>query len=500
MTRGTVLALLAAMAGGAAAGPALQLRVDEAGAARAAHATLLSTGASSHFGECDGGEGAHPWCVRVAVTNEGDEDAVLDTRGTPFEGFVSRSAAFRVRDAATGAEVPYTGMLAKRGGAVAASEDETLTVPRGRAVAVDVDLSSSFEFEAGREYEVRVMAAALGPAGSRLVKASPVAGARSHGFVARETSVAPHLKSAERRRARAAALGRVPPVPQRVPGTLAVVNDGCDATDLDQAITNARAGVSNAYDTYLISDKCSAGDYVTWFGEPQGLRYAEVVLTYKNVKEFFADTAWIADCTNPEGSCSSNKFAYVYPSDSSHRIYLCDVYVRASSSLGFNSQPGTLIHEASHFNDVGATRDSAYSPQTCQDLARTDPAKAVNNGDSMEYFIEDNGGNGPSRDNGCDACLQTDTTCGECTPTAICGFCNSTNTCSRGDLYGSFAHTCDVWFDDEDCIVKDPPSSASSDEEVTIGAATAAVVVVAVIVLFFCRRRSKKRANTVTSG
>jgi len=54
----------------------------------------------------------------------------------------------------------------------------------------------------------------------------------------------------------------------------------------------------------------------------------------------------------------------------------------------YNSQPGTLSHEMSHFNDIAATQDYQYGVTGCMNLAKSSPSKAVNNADSHEYLQE----------------------------------------------------------------------------------------------------------------
>jgi hypothetical protein len=49
---------------------------------------------------------------------------------------------------------------------------------------------------------------------------------------------------------------------------------------------------------------------------------------------------------------------------------------------------GTLLHEVSHFNDLGATDDHAYGASGVARLALLDPNMGVRNADSFEYFFE----------------------------------------------------------------------------------------------------------------
>jgi len=55
--------------------------------------------------------------------------------------------------------------------------------------------------------------------------------------------------------------------------------------------------------------------------------------------------------------CRSGVYAYVFPNDRSHNIYLCDAWYRGTQSRSWDSTAGTVIHETSHFSDVLGTKD-----------------------------------------------------------------------------------------------------------------------------------------------
>ena len=79
-------------------------------------------------------------------------------------------------------------------------------------------------------------------------------------------------------------------------------------------------------------------------------------------------------------------YAYVYPTQP-YKIYLCGAFWKAPLT-GTDSQGGTLIHEMTHFDVVAGTDDWAYGQSAAKALAISDPAKALNNADSHEYFAE----------------------------------------------------------------------------------------------------------------
>ncbi len=82
-----------------------------------------------------------------------------------------------------------------------------------------------------------------------------------------------------------------------------------------------------------------------------------------------------------------SRFAYVYPNDKTHKIYLDEAFDKAPAT-GRDSKAGTLCHEMSHFNDVGGTKDHVYGEKNAMELAKKHPDKALNNADNFEYYCE----------------------------------------------------------------------------------------------------------------
>ena len=90
-------------------------------------------------------------------------------------------------------------------------------------------------------------------------------------------------------------------------------------------------------------------------------------------------TAWTdyqfnINCGGPQ--CTSSTYAYVYPTDSNHNVYLCPVGLGASVTRAFDSLPGTLIHETAHFDDVIGNGDYGYGQTAAQNLAINSPSYA----------------------------------------------------------------------------------------------------------------------------
>jgi len=145
------------------------------------------------------------------------------------------------------------------------------------------------------------------------------------------------------------------------------------------AVQAAQAMAHDA-DLYL-QGKTLGARYTSWFGALDAARSGTVVRHFQAIGEAFASKQVAVDC-----GCNESYYAYVYPNQP-YKIYVCKAFWSAPL-LGTDSKGGTLVHEMSHFTVVAGTDDLAYGQSAAGQLAVSDPAKAVNNADSHEYFGE----------------------------------------------------------------------------------------------------------------
>ncbi|HEU4372533.1 MAG TPA: M35 family metallo-endopeptidase, partial [Telluria sp.] len=121
--------------------------------------------------------------------------------------------------------------------------------------------------------------------------------------------------------------------------------------------------------------------YNKWFGVTDAARVATIKAHYVALKDAFANKPVTVDC-----GCKKTYYAYVYPTKP-YVIYVCKAFW-AAPMTGTDSKGGTLVHEMSHFNVVASTDDWVYGQAGAASLAISDPAKAIDNADSHEYFGE----------------------------------------------------------------------------------------------------------------
>jgi peptidyl-Lys metalloendopeptidase len=175
--------------------------------------------------------------------------------------------------------------------------------------------------------------------------------------------------------------GRPTPPPTPAPGGTAF--NACTVeqqTQLTSARIEARAYADGSRD-YLYSHSSGTPRYVEWFGLYSSGRYTTVTDHFTAIASAMTNAGITFDC-----KCKQPYYAYVYPNQP-YNIYLCKVFWQAPLT-GTDSKAGTLIHEMSHFDVVAGTDDVVYGQAGARNLADTDPAAAITNADSHEYFAE----------------------------------------------------------------------------------------------------------------
>tara|TARA_R110002012_G_scaffold60318_1_gene158006 strand:- start:262 stop:834 length:573 start_codon:yes stop_codon:yes gene_type:complete len=130
--------------------------------------------------------------------------------------------------------------------------------------------------------------------------------------------------------------------------------------------------------------------YVRWFGVYDSDRAATVKTNLETLKSYALISQPQYTCVSTgEGGCSPGTLAYVV-AGTSFDISLCSSFFTLGTD-GIDSTWGTILHEMSHFAMGPATGDECYGSAgmgSCLDLAINNPAAAVQNADSYQYFVE----------------------------------------------------------------------------------------------------------------
>lgn len=301
--------------------------------------------------------------VRVTLQNTSATPQFLLKWHTPVEGM--QAPLFEVlRD---GQPVRYLGIKAKR---PAPGPNDYLRLEPGASLASTVELSALYEMNVTGPYQLRYRTASSGLFAAAGMRPRPGALASSQ--------VGIWIDGRQPR-------GAQPPAKQAVAGG-GLEFSKCSNAQQEQLVAAVDAGKAMTVDAhnYLAAGAGGAqygARYGTWFGALDAGRSATVNTNFTAIRDAFETKPLKIDC-----GCNENYFAYVYPAQP-YAIYVCKAFWTAPLT-GTDSRGGTLLHELSHFDVVAATDDHVYGQQGAAELARTDPARAVNNADSHEYFGE----------------------------------------------------------------------------------------------------------------
>ena len=260
-----------------------------------------------------------------------------------------------------GAPVNYTAALVKR---AAPTADDLVVLSPGESLTASYELSSAFDLGEGGSYAVSFNSAA------RHALTAPV---RESGGIMIGVEANPFRDL-------------ITPIDyQKAAGAGGISYTGrCTASQkssLVTALTNAETYASGAV-SYLSATPSATTRYNTWFGTFSTANWNTVKAHFTNISSVYNTRPIVFDC----GCTKKTTYAYVYPSQP-YKIYLCGAFWSAPAT-GTDSKAGTLVHETSHFTVVAGTQDYAYGQAAAKSLALSNPAQAIMNADSHEYFAE----------------------------------------------------------------------------------------------------------------
>jgi peptidyl-Lys metalloendopeptidase len=292
--------------------------------------------------------------VRLTVSNPGKDAGSLAAWQAPELDLDDPLFAV-TRD---GKPVDYVGPVVKRS---AAEKANTLRLDGGAKIVREIDLSDAYDFSQSGEYAIAYAAKGAGK-GETFT---------SNTIVLRVDGRAQTEKPVE-------------PMASLVPQLNGLAFSGRCSTTQQATITNAVVAASdyaNGANSYLAAAPSATPRYTTWFGAVTTTRWNTAKTHFAAIKDAFDTKPITVDC-----KCRKSYYAYVY-ANQPYKIYVCNAFWSAPMT-GTDSKAGTLIHEMSHFTVVAATDDWAYGQTAAKSLALSDPAKALDNADSHEYFAE----------------------------------------------------------------------------------------------------------------
>ena len=162
---------------------------------------------------------------------------------------------------------------------------------------------------------------------------------------------------------------------------------------IDEAMAEAEALALVALEALPPVNSETGAVFVRWFGGAEGESDPQVEAIYDEVQNFlFLQTVW---CPNQNMSQPDHTLAWV-PRDGGFEIFVEPSFF-ALPTADWDSQGGTILHEASHLatvasvvdSDVTGDRRPDYGLDDAEQLARTRPDLARRTANNLQYFAED---------------------------------------------------------------------------------------------------------------
>jgi peptidyl-Lys metalloendopeptidase len=310
--------------------------------------------------------------VNVTLTNTSASPQYVLKWHTPF-GEIEESLFAVTRD---GLKVPYLGAHYKRPAPTTA--DYYLLKP-GASYSMKVELSSMYDMSITGDYQISYDAKSLALFSAELSGKGIGAVQREIGEI-KSAPVTVWIDGALPRGTESKA-GTIDAMKAAAGGGNGLAFNKCTVsqqTTVAQALS-AGSAMASSGDAYMAGP--IGARYAKWFGVQDAARQATVKSHFAALKDAFANKPVTVDC-----GCKKTYYAYVYPTQP-YVIYVCKAFWTAPMT-GTDSKGGTLVHEMSHFNVVASTDDWVYGQSGAASLAISDPAKAIDNADSHEYFGE----------------------------------------------------------------------------------------------------------------
>ncbi|CAE6503069.1 unnamed protein product [Rhizoctonia solani] len=158
--------------------------------------------------------------------------------------------------------------------------------------------------------------------------------------------------------------------------------NNCSAEQQSDIAEGVKAAITYNEDAVNYFEGTLGERYTTWFGALADNRTEIVKGHFVNLTDKIDQFQFDCSCDK------ADTFAYVYPTRFP-TVYLCGAFWKAPTN-GTDSKGGTIVHEGTHFVNIGGTDDYAYGQSGAKSLAKSDPDRAIMNADSHEYFVENN--------------------------------------------------------------------------------------------------------------
>ena len=308
-------------------------------------------------------------------TNIADEDLYLLKRNTPLEeGFYSPFLTLSIE----GRPVDYEGILASR---IAPTKDEFVLLKAGESISASVQITDVFNIDTDGLYTVQyskplqylsvdeMSVMSNGEVRESTVHESAYIYLENTHLLLKPTNLEETDKVDYTVHIQDCASASFKNGYQKNDETLAAHKRLCDGID------NAKSKVP----------KRSSKEYNLWFGYYSPVRAEKVRTTYQKMKDGISGKTVTYYNNGPDCKKKKDSYAYTDPKYPT-TVFLCSKFYNFEVNCDGDkdTKESSLVHEWSH--NFADTHDYNYTVTECQNLAKQNPDKAVENADNIRYF------------------------------------------------------------------------------------------------------------------
>ncbi|MER9119861.1 M35 family metallo-endopeptidase [Mesorhizobium sp. M0954] len=161
---------------------------------------------------------------------------------------------------------------------------------------------------------------------------------------------------------------------------------------VQSAIDSSHAWIDNALANIALPQP--NGTYAKWFGSYTDSNLSTVKTNLQTIRSHLLIGVISAHCQCPASADTDHDYALVDSPNhgikkTPYNVYFCNkFFAGATPDIGFDSRPGIVIHEMSHFDNVADTIDECSSFTNRQSLAAL-PDHAIVSAGNYEYYVEE---------------------------------------------------------------------------------------------------------------
>jgi len=321
--------------------------------------------------------------LRFFLQNEGKDDLYVLTWYTPLEGLTGDWASDCLIVNYGERLVPYDGRMVKRGNPLV---KDYILLRAGNTITADFKLHEAYSISSPGQYRVALNAIIGDSFSSEIdVVVAKVAGLNQDteevvllgdgiAFLI-EAHAEPLRTRGELARALEAHDADEGNADEEVPK--APVFNGGDASR--QAIVLMAHNDAYLEGTQAIARLTNDNQYEKWFGKFKSGRFNQVRRNYVNITTKMSIAIFTYDLT--ESECDQSWYAYTYKG--TQTVFICSRFWNVYDG---HSNRAVILHEHSHA--TASTNDIAHTVPGCLELAAKDPANAIQNASSYEFYAE----------------------------------------------------------------------------------------------------------------